>query len=175
MRRMSITAQPSLSRSSQSSAWRRGVVNGLVAVSAMAQEMTFIEHLEELRRRILWAVVWWRRRSRLLDVCRRPLRHCQRADSRESGRDAVGVATAGHLRPPHEGDARGGDLLRAPLMLTQAWMFISPGLHRHERRYAIPFVAVGVGAVHRGGAFGYYIAFPTALAFLLDWIVAVAT
>ena len=48
---MSITAHPSVSRSS--AGWRRGVLNGLLAVSAVAQEMTFIEHLEELRRRIL--------------------------------------------------------------------------------------------------------------------------
>src|SRR5918994_7343694 len=38
------------------STWRRSVFNGLLAVSAMAQEMTFIEHLEELRRRILWSI-----------------------------------------------------------------------------------------------------------------------
>jgi sec-independent protein translocase protein TatC len=59
----------------------------------------------------------------------------------------------------------------APLMLTQAWLFIAPGLHRHERRYAIPFVVSASVLFIAGGAFGYFIAFPTALRFLLDWIV----
>jgi sec-independent protein translocase protein TatC len=59
----------------------------------------------------------------------------------------------------------------APLILTQAWLFISPGLHAHERRYAIPFVLSASVLFVIGGAFGYYIAFPTALRFLLDWIV----
>ena len=162
---MSITAHPSLSRSSQSSAWRRGVVNGLLAVSAMAQEMTFIEHLEELRRRILWSVVCLAGTfAGVLDVRRIFLRDRERADSREPRRDAEGIAAAGHLRPPHESHAGGVDLLRRPrFLLSQAWLFISPGLHRHERRYAIPLVLSASLLFIAGGAFGYYIAFPTAL------------
>jgi sec-independent protein translocase protein TatC len=60
----------------------------------------------------------------------------------------------------------------SPLILTQAWLFISPGLHPHERRYAIPFVVSSSILFIIGGAFGYYIAFPAALSFLLEWIVA---
>jgi sec-independent protein translocase protein TatC len=60
----------------------------------------------------------------------------------------------------------------SPLLLTQAWLFISPGLYPHERRYAIPFVLSASTLFLAGGAFGYYLAFPAALAFLLDWIVA---
>lgn len=60
----------------------------------------------------------------------------------------------------------------SPLILTQAWLFISPGLHPHERRYAIPFVVSASVLFVTGGAFGYYVAFPAALHFLLDWIVA---
>lgn len=36
-------------------AWRRGLVYGATAVAALAHEMSFMEHLEELRRRLLWA------------------------------------------------------------------------------------------------------------------------
>jgi Sec-independent protein secretion pathway component TatC len=36
--------------------WRRSVLEMMVAVGAMAHEMSFIDHLEELRRRILWSV-----------------------------------------------------------------------------------------------------------------------
>ena len=61
--------------------------------------------------------------------------------------------------------------LASPLILIQAWLFVSPGLHRHERRYAIPFVLSASVLFLAGGAFGYYVAFPTALRFLLNWIV----
>ncbi len=60
----------------------------------------------------------------------------------------------------------------APLILTQAWLFISPGLYPHERRYAIPFVVSASLLFLTGGAFGYFVAFPAALRFLLDWVVA---
>jgi sec-independent protein translocase protein TatC len=57
------------------------------------------------------------------------------------------------------------------LILTQAWLFISPGLYPRERRYAIPFVLSASLLFITGGAFGYYVAFPMAMQFLLDWIV----
>jgi sec-independent protein translocase protein TatC len=59
----------------------------------------------------------------------------------------------------------------APLVLTQAWLFISPGLYPHERRYAGPFVVSSSLLFVTGGAFGYFSAFPMALSYLLDWIV----
>ena len=61
--------------------------------------------------------------------------------------------------------------LSAPFVLAQAWLFISPGLYPHERRYAVPFVLFAFVLFLAGGAFGYFIAFPTALRFLLAWIV----
>jgi sec-independent protein translocase protein TatC len=59
----------------------------------------------------------------------------------------------------------------APFVLAQAWLFIAPGLYPHERRYAVPFVLSSSILFLVGGAFGYFIAFPAALGFLLDWIV----
>lgn len=173
MRRMSITAHPSLPRSSQSSAWRRGVVNGLLAVSAMAQEMTFIEHLEELRRRILWSVAClagtfaacWMFAGYFYEIASAPIRANPAVTlSVSRPQDIFGL----HMKVTLVASI----FFAAPLMLTQAWLFISPGLHRHERRYAVPFVVSASLLFIAGGAFGYYIAFPTALRFLLDWIVA---
>jgi sec-independent protein translocase protein TatC len=61
--------------------------------------------------------------------------------------------------------------LSSPFVLAQAWMFISPGLYAHERRYAVPFVLFASVLFAAGGAFGYFVAFPIALQFLLAWIV----
>jgi len=171
MRRMSITAHPSVSRSSNG--WRRGVLNGLLAVSAVAQEMTFIEHLEELRRRILWSVVClagtfaacWMFAGDFYEIASAPIRTNPAVTlSVSRPQDIFGL----HMKVTLVASI----FFAAPMLLTQAWLFISPGLHQHERRYAIPFVLSASTLFIAGGAFGYYAAFPMALRFLLDWIVA---
>lgn len=57
--------------------------------------------------------------------------------------------------------------LAAPVVLYQAWAFIAPGLYPRERRYAAPFVVFSTVFFVAGGAFGYYVGFPTAARFLL--------
>ena len=57
--------------------------------------------------------------------------------------------------------------LAAPVLLYQVWAFITPGLYTHERRYALPFVLFATVFFVLGGAFGYYVAFPTACRFLI--------
>ncbi|MBI2819754.1 MAG: twin-arginine translocase subunit TatC, partial [Acidobacteria bacterium] len=53
--------------------------------------------------------------------------------------------------------------------LYQVWKFISPGLYPHEKRYTIPFVTLCSGLFIAGGAFAYFVAFPAALRFLLNF------
>jgi sec-independent protein translocase protein TatC len=134
--------------------------------------MTFIEHLEELRRRILWSVVClagtfaacWMFAGYFYEIASAPIRSNPAVTlSVSRPQDIFGL----HMKVTLVASI----FFAAPLMLTQAWLFISPGLHRHERRYAIPFVVSASVLFIAGGAFGYYIAFPTALRFLLDWIV----
>ena len=144
----------------------------MTAATAIAHEMTFIEHLEELRRRILWALVsvvttfavCWFFATDLYEIASAPIR-------------ANAAVTLAVSRPQ---DIFGlymkvtlvaSIFLAAPLILTQAWLFISPGLYPHERRYAVPFILFSSLLFIMGGAFGYYVAFPTALQFLLNWIV----
>jgi sec-independent protein translocase protein TatC len=57
--------------------------------------------------------------------------------------------------------------LAAPWLLYQVWAFISPGLYPRERKWAGPFILVTVGLFVGGGAFAYYVALPFALTFLL--------
>ncbi|HXH28725.1 MAG TPA: twin-arginine translocase subunit TatC [Candidatus Polarisedimenticolia bacterium] len=56
----------------------------------------------------------------------------------------------------------------APFVLYQLWAFISPGLYPRERRYALPFVLFASLFFLLGGLFGYYIGFPSAAHFLLQ-------
>ena len=55
----------------------------------------------------------------------------------------------------------------SPLLVYQIWAFISPGLYARERRYAVPFILFATVFFVMGGAFGYYFGFPVAARFLL--------
>jgi sec-independent protein translocase protein TatC len=140
-------------------------------LAVAAESMTFLEHLDELRRRIVWAVVsvavmvgvCWTFAMELYEIASAPIR----------ANPAVTLAVA---RPQDifslymKVTLVAALFLSSPLVLVQAWLFISPGLHPHERRYAVPFVVFASILFVAGGAFGYFVAFPAALAILLDWI-----
>jgi sec-independent protein translocase protein TatC len=57
--------------------------------------------------------------------------------------------------------------IAAPWVVYQAWSFIAPGLYPRERRFAIPFMLCTAGLFIGGGLFGYYVALPSSLIFLL--------
>jgi len=57
--------------------------------------------------------------------------------------------------------------LASPWILYQVWAFISPGLYRRERRWAAPFVIGSASLFIIGGLFAYFIAFRFGLTFLL--------
>jgi len=63
----------------------------------------------------------------------------------------------------------GGVFLASPYILYQLWLFISPGLYRHEKRYVWPFVGLTSGLFISGGLFAYKLAFPPALRFLVQF------
>ena len=58
--------------------------------------------------------------------------------------------------------------LGSPWVLYQVWAFISPGLYRKERRWAVPFVLTSAGLFILGGVFAYFVAFRYGLTFLLS-------
>jgi sec-independent protein translocase protein TatC len=57
--------------------------------------------------------------------------------------------------------------LASPWVLYQIWAFIAPGLYHRERRWATPFVICSAGLFITGGLFGYFVAFRFGLTFLL--------
>ena len=61
--------------------------------------------------------------------------------------------------------AYGGLMLALPVVLWQVWRFITPGLEKRERRYAVPFVIASM-TVFAFGAFVAWITFPHALRWL---------
>ena len=57
--------------------------------------------------------------------------------------------------------------IASPWLMYQAWAFIAPGLYKRERRWALPFIFSTAGLFILGGIFGYFVALRFALAFLV--------
>jgi sec-independent protein translocase protein TatC len=62
-----------------------------------------------------------------------------------------------------------GLFLALPYCLYEIWRFIRPGLYDRERRLAAPFIFVATLLFYLGGAFAYFIVFPTAFDFFLSF------
>lgn len=144
-------------------------------------EMTLIEHLEELRTRILrsamaiavGAVVCFVFRGQILDAIIEP--YCQSLPERDNdGFVSQESCRLFQTEPLEEFSlvftiaAYGGFMLAIPVVLWQAWKFVVPGLYPHERRWAIPFVLSGATLFLFGSGLAYW-SIPRALDFLLNF------
>jgi sec-independent protein translocase protein TatC len=149
--------------------FRRRIFDVFAVLAATLSEMPFLEHLEELRERIIKALiavaasfaVCWYFSSELFEFVARPITRIAGVslvinDPTEAFTVYLKVCLVGAL------------YLSAPFVLWQAWRFIAPGLYKHERRYAGPFMISTSLCFLIGGVFGYLVAFPAALRFLLD-------
>ncbi len=147
------------------------------AVSERAElpGMSLIEHLEELRRRLIHSALYlvvgffiaYYFHDKIADLMQRPI--------------TVALARH-HLNPqlvylnPIEPfnfylklSFIGGAIFASPFILFQIWLFISPGLYRNEKRYVLPFMSATVGLFLAGAWFGYHYVYPGALDFLLGY------
>jgi sec-independent protein translocase protein TatC len=61
----------------------------------------------------------------------------------------------------------GGAILASPFILYQVWLFIAPGLYQKERRFVVPFMGATVGLFLLGAGFGYFYVLPGALKILI--------
>ena len=62
-----------------------------------------------------------------------------------------------------------GILLSSPYIMYQVWLFIAPGLYAKEKRLAIPFVISSSSLFVAGAAFSHYLLFPAAWAFFASF------
>src|SRR5438477_6504421 len=62
-----------------------------------------------------------------------------------------------------------GVVLAAPFIMYQVWMFIAPGLYSNEKRMAIPFVLFSTLGFLAGAAFNHYVAFPFIMMFFASF------
>ena len=137
--------------------------------------MSFMEHLEELRSRIIRAIVG------LAVAFVVSLTFADRLWTVVSEPAVIALKHLGANPPklamiqPMEGfmiiwfklPLLTSIFIASPWVLYQAWAFIAPGLYRRERRFAAPFILTTAGLFITGGLFAYFIAFRFGLEFLL--------
>jgi sec-independent protein translocase protein TatC len=137
--------------------------------------MSFMEHLEELRSRIIKAlyglgiafVLALVFAGKLWDIISDP---------------AVEALKHLHVEPPQLAQLTPMEafsviwvqlpllcsvFIASPWIVYQVWAFIAPGLYKKERNWALPFVLLTAGLFIGGGCFAYFLAFRYGLEFLL--------
>ncbi len=132
--------------------------------------MSLIEHLEELRRRILWSLAFmavaflpcWFWVEKIFLFLEQPV-----VKALPPGKKLAYTGIVDPFILYFKVAALGALFISAPLILYQLWQFIAPGLYRRERLYILPFIFFGTFFFLAGGAFAYYIAFPYAIDYLL--------
>ncbi|HZP17379.1 MAG TPA: twin-arginine translocase subunit TatC [Terriglobales bacterium] len=135
--------------------------------------MSFLEHLEELRKRIFHSLVaiacgmglCWLYRERLFAFMQEPILTVLRRNGLPD--KLVYLTPAEPFNLYLKVAALGGLFVTSPYVLYQVWLFISPGLYRREKKYAVPFLVSSILLFVAGGYFGYRIVYPAALDFLI--------
>ncbi|MBZ5565795.1 MAG: twin-arginine translocase subunit TatC [Acidobacteriia bacterium] len=139
------------------------------------RQMSFLEHLEELRQRLLRSVialfvgfgVCFYFSDQIYGFLAKPMTDTLHA---------LGLPEKlAYFNPTDPFNLYiklsivAGLFLASPYVLWQVWLFVSPGLYRHEKRYVWPFVFLTSVLFFTGGAFAYKMAFPAALKFLVEF------
>lgn len=138
--------------------------------------MTLVEHLEELRRRIIICAVTIVLGSIVGFIFWQPLLHFLLLPLPVAA-DALAQGPGGATKLVVTGVGEGfsmvlklsvavGICLGAPMLLYQLWAFVAPGLTRRERRWAGPFVLIGMALFFVGLVVGFL-----TLRFPINWLI----
>jgi sec-independent protein translocase protein TatC len=139
------------------------------AVSERAElpGMSLMEHLDELRRRIIHSAgylaagfaVAWIFRNWLLNFLQAPLLKIGKSLVFTHPMDALNLNLYVAMLA--------GAIIASPFILYQVWLFIAPGLYQKEKRFVFPFMAATISLFLLGAAFGYYYVLPGAIKILV--------
>jgi sec-independent protein translocase protein TatC len=132
------------------------------------ESATLVEHLDELRSRMLVCLlalaagvaIAYPFRARILDWLTEPLP------------DDKKLVTFGVTEPfftSFKVAMAAGFLLAMPVILWQIWSFLAPAFEKHAQRVVATFVGIATALLAAGLAFGYFIVLPRALDFLTNF------
>jgi sec-independent protein translocase protein TatC len=130
--------------------------------------LTLVEHLDELRTRIIVSIAvlgvaiglcFWQNHL-LLDVLNGPL---------PAGKKPITLSPSEPFLATFKVSIYAGILLALPILLYEAYAFVLPALSPTERRVILPFCVLVPALFVAGVAFGYCVVLPGALRFLLNF------
>jgi sec-independent protein translocase protein TatC len=131
-------------------------------------EMTFVEHLVELRTRLLrvvlavlcFLVVLFPFANDLYALLAEPLLR-----GLPEGTSMIATQVASPFLTPFKLSIVLSIFLAMPVVLYQVWSFVAPGLYKHERRLIFPLLITSSVLFYLGMAFAYFVVFPLMFAF----------
>lgn len=124
--------------------------------------LTFLEHLEELRQRIIWCLIALAVGSGIGYAVRNQALALILPPSSK----LIAITPSEHFFPYLELSLVIGILLSYPFLVYQAWRFVAPGLHRSERRFVLPIILASSCCFYSGVFFAYRVIMPLLLTFL---------
>ena len=138
-------------------------------------KMSFFDHLSELRKRIinsliaigLGVVVGFLFAEKVISFLVRPM--VRALQDAHLGDKLVYTSPTGFVTVLIHGSFYLGFVLASPFVLYQLWLFIAPGLYRHERKAVLTFVVSATLLFLAGIAFAYWIMLPYVLKFLISF------
>ena len=137
--------------------------------------MSLLEHLEELRRRLIHSAFYliggfaiaWAFHDKIYGFMEEPIVYALRRHH---------LPTQLVIHNPVDGfnmylkiSFMAGCIIASPFILYQVWLFISPGLYQNEKRYVVPFMGATVTLFLAGAYFGFRWVFPGSLDFLFTF------
>jgi sec-independent protein translocase protein TatC len=134
--------------------------------------MSFLDHLDELRRRLVAAsislaigtAVAFVFLDRIFAFIMRPL-----YEKLPAGSKLIYTEPTEAFMLKFKIALLAGLVIGAPLIMWQLWLFIAPGLYAHEKRFALPFILMASVFFVGGAAFNHYVLFPMAWVFLASF------
>lgn len=142
-------------------------VRAAVTDRAELPGMTLMEHLDELRKRLIAAVLWLLGgvviagffHNQLLNYIQKPLFDSGLKMTQTHPTDAIEFLIKTSMVA--------GAIVASPFILYQLWLFISPGMYANEKKYVFPFMGTTVGLFLGGAWFGYRWVLPDAIRVLV--------
>jgi sec-independent protein translocase protein TatC len=138
------------------------------------REMPLLDHLNELRNRLGYSAIailvgfllCYVVKDRIYAFLIEPLAHIYEG---QTGRRMIYTGLTEAFFTYMKVAFFAGAFLSFPIVATQLWLFIAPGLYRKEKQALLPFLIATPVLFFGGGAFAYYVVFPLAWRFFVSF------
>lgn len=130
--------------------------------------MSFLEHLEDLRKRIIYSGIAVLTGMAIAFGFMGQLAAFVLAPTRRAlppGSELIFTRPSETLTVALDIALIAGLVMAAPVIMYQVWLFVAPALYANEKKFAVPFVALAAVGTAAGAAFAHYLLFPAMISF----------